>query len=480
MFQTNPILATDSYKESHPYQYPPNTTELLTYIESRGGPTDGMIFFGAQMLAEDLASVTVTTELIDHAENFVNNHIGPGIFHRKGWELIRDKYNGKIALEIRAAREGLYIPNHNVMVTVRSTDPELFWLTSWAETQVLRAIWYPSTVATVSNSIKKVIYQYLLDTSDDADGQINFKLHDFGARGVSSAESAGIGGAAHLVNFMGSDTMEGVQYANHYYNSPMAAFSIPAAEHSTITSWGKEHEVDAYRNMLKTFAKPGSLVAVVSDSYDLFNAIDKLWGDTLKQEVIDSGATIVIRPDSGNPSQIVLQSLIGLEEAFGSTVNSKGYRVLNNVRVIQGDGINIDSIKEILSVATAADYSADNIAFGMGGALLQQPNRDTYKFANKLCLAKIDGKYVNVFKDPVTDPGKRSKSGDLDLVKFGHGLMTIDRLVNHGSIGLNNAPSELQLVYKNGVQYNRTTLDEIRALVNHNLKQSTRVPEAVS
>ena len=244
---------------------------------------------------------------------------------------------------------------------------------------------------------------------------IDFKLHDFGARGVSSLESAGIGGAAHLVNFMGSDTISGVLYAREFYNAGVAGFSIPAAEHSTITSWGRDNEVKAYDNMLTQFAKPGAIVAVVSDSYDIFNATEKLWGEELRQKVIDSGATVVIRPDSGDPLTINQQLIEILGQKFGYTKNAKGFKVLNNVRLIQGDGVNELTIRSILGGFMAMGWSADNIAFGMGGALLQQVDRDTQKFAMKCSSAEINGRWVDVQKDPVTDSGKKSKAGRVQL-----------------------------------------------------------------
>jgi nicotinamide phosphoribosyltransferase len=222
---------------------------------------------------------------------------------------------------------------------------------------------------------------------------------------------------AHLVNFLGTDTVSGVLAARAYYGEPMAGFSIPAAEHSTITSWGREHEVDAYRNMLKRFARPGSLVAVVSDSYDIFHAISEYWGKTLKAEVIASGATVVVRPDSGDPVAVVHQCLELLDEAFGHVVNGKGYKVLNNVRVIQGDGINPNSIRAILERITSAGYATDNVAFGMGGALLQQLNRDTQKFALKCSAARVGGRWIDVYKEPVTDKGKMSKRGRMTLLQ---------------------------------------------------------------
>jgi nicotinamide phosphoribosyltransferase len=197
----------------------------------------------------------------------------------------------------------------------------------------------------------------------------------------------------------------------------MAGFSIPAAEHSTITCWGREHEVDAYRNMLRQFARPGAIVAVVSDSYDIYRAIRELWGNALREEVIASGATIVIRPDSGDPVGVVHRCLELLDDAFGHVVNAKGFRVLKHMRLIQGDGINPVSIRAILERVTGAGYAADNVAFGMGGALLQRVDRDTQNFALKCSAARVDGRWIDVYKDPVTDTGKRSKRGRMTLLK---------------------------------------------------------------
>lgn len=206
-----------------------------------------------------------------------------------------------------------------------------------------------------------------LERSGDVAG-LPFKLHDFGARGVSSLESALIGGMAHLVNFQGTDTMSALLGARTYYAEPMAGFSIPAAEHSTITAWGREGEAEAYRNMLRQFARPGSLVAVVSDSYDLEHAVTALWGRELRQAVIDSGATVVIRPDSGEPTAIVLRTVQALDAAYGSDVNAKGFKLLRHVRVIQGDGITRESIQSIRAALQAHGCSADNVAFDQGGA----------------------------------------------------------------------------------------------------------------
>ncbi|MEA3128337.1 MAG: nicotinamide phosphoribosyltransferase [Paraburkholderia sp.] len=412
---SNPILNTDSYKASHYLQYPPEASAMFSDIESRGGRYDRTLFFGLQMLIKEYLCRPITAEMIEQAKAFFTAHGEP--FNEAGWRHVVEHHGGYLPVRIRAVPEGSVVPTHNVLVTVECDDPQVFWLASYLETMLLR-VWYPITVATQSWHLRKTIRAYLEKSSDDLT-QLPFKLHDFGARGVSSAESAAIGGSAHLVSFMGSDTVLGVVAANHYYNEPMAAFSVPAAEHSTITAWGRERETDAFRNMIAKFGKPGAIVSVVSDSYDLFAALEA-WGTDLKQAVLDSGGTLVIRPDSGDPLTIVLQTMRSLEASFGSTVNGKGRRVLNHVRVIQGDGVNPDSIEAILAAMDKAGFAADNIVFGMGGALLQQINRDTQRFAMKCSAIRLGDEWHDVRKDPVTDAGKRSMKGRLTLLMNRH------------------------------------------------------------
>ncbi|URX61266.1 nicotinate phosphoribosyltransferase [Luteibacter anthropi] len=410
----NLILNTDSYKASHWLQYPPGTDRTFFYVESRGGVYDRTVFFGLQAILKAWLSRPVTHGDVDEARDFFAIHGEP--FNEAGWRRIVDLHGGRLPMRIRAVPEGAVVPTHQALVTIESTDPEAFWLPSYLETLLLR-LWYPVTVATLSWQVKRTIRGFLERTSDDVAGQLPFKLHDFGARGVSSAEAAAIGGMAHLVNFLGTDTVQGVLAAREFYGEPMAGYSIPAAEHSTITSWGRDREADAYRNMLRHFAKPGGLVAVVSDSYDIFHAIREHWGKTLRDEVIASGGTLVVRPDSGDPVEVVHQCITLLDEAFGHTKNGKGYKLLNHVRLIQGDGVNPDSIRAILERITSVGYAADNIAFGMGGALLQKVDRDTQKFALKCSAARIDGQWVDVFKAPVTDAGKFSQRGRLTLIR---------------------------------------------------------------
>lgn len=452
--KTNLILDVDSYKSSHFLQYPPNTTSMYSYFESRGGHYGQTLFFGLQYLIKEYLSKQITAEDVQEAASFFEAHGEP--FPKEAWMRVVEKFNGYLPVRINAVPEGTVVPTHNVLMTAESTDPETFWIVSWLETQLVR-MWYPITVATQSWYIKKAIYEALQVSAQDPAGEIDFKLHDFGSRGVSSRESAGIGGMSHLVNFKGSDTVEGVRFANHYYNEDMAAFSIPAAEHSTITSWGRENEVAAYRNMIRQFGQPGKIFACVSDSYDFTNAVENIWSCKLRDEVQNSGATLVIRPDSGDPAKIILQALRILERKVGMTTNLRGYKVLpKSFRLIQGDGVNEDSIREILNTMLEAKYSASNITFGMGGALLQQLNRDTQKFAFKCSEVTTDGVQVPVFKDPVTDKGKASKKGRLALVKTDTGYSTMETSSTHYSL--------LEPVFENGKLLREQTLAEVRAI----------------
>merc|ERR1719356_1478261 len=287
----------------------------------------------------------------------------------------------------------------------------------------------------------KTIMKYLKSTGsqDVIDKGLHFfKLHDFGFRGVSSVESAATGGAAHLVNFFGTDTMAAMVCAKEYYGAdPLLAFSIPASEHSTMTSWGREGEVEAMRNMLTQY--PKGLVACVSDSYDIFRACTDYWGTELKATIEKRDGVLVVRPDSGELPGIVLQVLEKLESKFGSTPTETGHKLLPPcIRVIQGDGVDIKSLEMVLEAMHKDKWAADNLAFGSGGALLQKMHRDTQKCAFKCSYALIKGKDVDVVKDPITDPGKKSKKGKLTLelkdgqwttVTEGKGNQSLDKLV---------------------------------------------------
>lgn len=406
------ILNSDSYKTSHFLQYPPGTKGISAYIEARpGGDYDRVLFFGLQMFLKAYLTMPIAKADIDEAECLIVPH--GLLFNRAGWETIVDEFGGLLPIEIEALPEGTVAPVGVPLVQITNTDPRFFWLPNYIETALLRAVWYPSTVATLSYSVRQKIAAALEKSCDDPAAVLPSRLHDFGARGATSKEQAGIGGLAHLVSFDGTDTLEALVYARRYYGEPMAGFSIPAAEHSTITSWGEDHEAEAYRMMVEQFAGEGKAVSVVSDSYDLWNAVDEIWGRELKDFVKTSGGTVVIRPDSGDPTRVPIETIERLAARFGSAVNGKGYRVLDpSIRVIQGDGMSPKTIAIVLDRLLKRGWSAENIAFGMGGGLLQKVNRDTLRFAMK-ANARMDARGIwhDVSKAPKTDPSKASKAG---------------------------------------------------------------------
>ncbi|KAJ8409300.1 hypothetical protein AAFF_G00234980 [Aldrovandia affinis] len=456
----NFLLATDSYKITHYKQYPPNVSKVYSYFECRRkkeGHFNEVVFFGLQyLLKKYLAGPVITEEKIQEAKLFYQQHFRQTVFDEEGWRKVLEKYDGRLPIRIKAVPEGKVIPRGNVLFTVENTDPDFFWLTNYIETMLVQ-MWYPITVATISREFKKILAKHLKATSGSLEG-LDFKLHDFGYRGVSSQESAALGGAAHLVNFCSTDTVAGLLMAQRYYSCPMAGFSIPAAEHSTIISWGRSREKEAFESLLDQF--PSGPVSVVSDSYDIFKACKHIWGDKLKERVMERSedSTLVIRPDSGDPAETVIEVIKILEDCFGSSVNSVGYKLLPSyLRIIQGDGIDLQSVEEILMKLSDEGWSAENVFFGCGSALLQKLNRDTLHCAFKCSYVETNGKGMDVYKQPVTDPSKGSKRGRLSLRRNSDGFIeTVERGVGK--------PEEdmLVTVFENGSILQEYTLEEIR------------------
>jgi nicotinamide phosphoribosyltransferase len=456
MFNTrNMILNTDSYKASHFAQYPKGMTFGSWYIESRGGDSNFVRFFGLQAYLMEYLSKPISVQDVEEANTFFGAHGLP--FPYQDWLYIAQNLGGKLPVRIRAVAEGSVIPVHTPLLVIESTDPRLPWLPGWLETSLLRAVWYPTTVCTVSWEIRGIIQSYLEKTADNPETELPFKLHDFGSRGVSSLESAGLGGMAHLVNFMGSDTVTGILYARNYYGATMAAYSIPAMEHSTVTSFGREGELAAYKQSIEAFGKPGALFAMVIDSYNREHAVSQLIGETLREQITASGATAVIRPDSGDPPFVVLRTVQQLEAKFGCIINSKGYKVLQGVRVIQGDGITAATIRKILFLLEQWGYSTSNVAFGMGGALLQAPGRDTQKFAQKLHLVTVNAQTYGVSKSPIDDASKASKKGHLDVISDERGIRTTELQDTTP-----HPQSLLHTVFENGEILKHYTWEEVR------------------
>lgn len=467
----NIILRADSYKYSHSEQYPENTISMFDYIESRGSSKSVVIgytrFFGLQYYLKRYFTVRVTVDMVEEAREVLTAHGVP--FDYEGWMYIATELKGKLPIRIRAVAEGTIVPNHNVLVTVESTDSRVPWVVGWAETALLKAVWYPTTVATRSYKIRTIIDKFV-DISSDNENSGDFMLQDFGYRGASSEETAGIGGLAHLINFQGTDTVRALIFARNYYSAEMAGFSVPATEHSTTTSHGKGHEQEFVLKLLNKYGKRGKgfpIISAVADSYNYYEFVNML--KTIKDDIINSGARFVVRPDSGNPVGNVAYALDHLNEIFGSTVNNKGYKVLNGVGILQGDGIDEDTIYDILNTCVSMGYSSDNLVFGMGGALLQgndtqSLNRDTFKFAMKCSSITVSldngtTEDIDVYKSPITDMGKVSKRGRIDLIRHPDGRYETVRIPTDT---LEHPESVLRTVYANGELLEEYTLEQVR------------------
>ena len=465
MFQINPLTCTDSYMFSHWKMVTPGTEYMHFYLEARTHKQ--VMFYG---LAHILARLEegFTFQNLLKVKALIDQHMGPHVFNTKSFHHLLTKYQGWPVI-IKAAPEGLIIPGNNVLLTIENTDPEFYWVPGFLETQLLQ-VWYPCTVGTISHSIKQTIARYLHDTGNI--GLLPYKLHDFGLRGATCMEQGAIGGSAHLVSFQGTDTVPALDFVKYYYGEPCAGKSIPAAAHHSVTAWGKDRELEAYRHILKEF--PTGPLAIVSDSYNIFKACKEHFGTTLHDEVLNRDGFLVIRPDSGQPVTILGLLLPVLAEKFGVTINAKGYKVLNSkISVIWGDGLTPDLIHLILLRLKETGWSADNITFGMGGALLQKVDRGTYDFAMKCSARCVNGQWEDVFKDPITDPGKQSKQGRLMLVhpqpfyKYKNEYSTV-KLSPH----VNQSNPILQTVFHNGTITKHYTFDEIRRNASETAIQS--------
>lgn len=458
--------ATDSYKATHAVQYPEGTTKVVSYLEARSSEVaDYTVFFGLQYyLKRYLTGVVLTREDIDNAEIFWKAHFGATYFKRELFDYIVDVHGGKLPLKIKAVEEGAKVSLHNVLMTIENTDPNCYWLTNFVETLLLK-VWNPITIATNSHVIRNILRSYLIETGcEDVEGTVCWMLHDFGFRGTSSEETAGIAAMSHLLSFMGTDTVAGIFFGRKYYNTDeMLGYSVAAGEHSVATSYGREGEIEYFRKMLTIY--PTGIVSVISDSFHILEAIDK-FGE-LKELVMSREGRLVVRPDSGDPAMTDLKVIEKLGSIFGFTVNSKGYKVLDShVRVIQGDGVNRNSIPNILQILKDNGWASENIVFGCGGKLLQDFNRDTFNFAIKCSRIEIGDEIRQVEKSPTeinergefTTSFKKSKKGLLKLGKSAEYYT-----ISESDAGFNEVEDLLVTVFENGEILKEYTFGEIRS-----------------
>lgn len=458
-FKPNPLRKSDSYKDTHFYDE--SVQELLSYFEARGGEFPYTSFFGLQgLLMEEFEGEFFTQRDLDEEYENSQIHFGPGFpYNYDGWKYILDTYQGRLPVEIKAVKEGSIVPVGNVLYTIRSTDKQVPWVGQWMET-VLQHTWYTTAVATKSRMCKEMYAQFLDETADDRTA-LPFQLHDFGFRGATGKEAAARGGAAHLTNFMGTDTKIAMDYLHQYYGaSRVSGFSVPASEHSMMTLKGRTGEADQVGAMLRKY--PTGIISIVGDSYDIIHFSREILGRQYRDQIRARSGKVVCRPDSGNPVTQVPELFDIFSEAFGIRENNRGYKVLAPcIGTLWGDGMDLYSIQALLRAIKTARWSTENIVNGMGGGLLQKVNRDTQKCAIKLCNAVIDGVDTPVQKQPKSDMGKASKGGRLALLRQGDDGRWVTLRNTHDT----DMPfDQLETVFLNGEMKRFQTLDEIRQI----------------
>jgi len=406
MQNRNFILRADSYKLSHGPVLPAGTDGYYSYGEARVPDLEQFVVAGVKRYIVQYLSKPLRQQDVMEAEDFANAHGEP--FDRGLWNAVVSKNQGYIPVKISAMLEGSIVRGSTPVYAVEA-EGNFASLASYIETELQRAVWYPSTIATLGLQAKRIIRRHLAQTGGDVNAA-NFMLHDFGARGVSSEESAQIGGGAHLMNFYGTDTMTAARDIMELYGDDMPGFSVPATEHSIQCAYGNEGQDRYLRAVLDRYLIKDRIVSIVLDGYDIYRDTQLLC-DKFGDEIMASGAKVVIRPDSGDPIEVLPKVFRILARKFGYDTTSTGHKQLRRVGILQGDGIDNRAIDEILGAMAWKGMAAGNFVFGSGGGLLQKVNRDTFKFAQKGSAVRINGQWVDIYKDPVTDPGKRSKAG---------------------------------------------------------------------
>lgn len=458
----NIILATDSYKLGHWNQYPKGTEGVYSYLEAREGATyPETVFFGLQAILGSLEGEVVSPADFDEAAALAKVHFGTdALFNSAGWWRIICFRKGRLPVRIKAVPEGTVVPTGNVLMTVENTDPACYWLTNALES-LLMHVWYPTTVASRSRFVKKMLADKLERCGSPLDG-LPFMLHDFGYRGATSHEAAAIGGAGHLVNFMGTDTLPAMLLAQQVYGASLddLAFSVPATEHSVMTALGREGEAGIVASLLD--AHPAGILSVVADSYDIYGFVNAI-GTAFREQILARDGVFVVRPDSitrehPTPALLTTAILQSLWHYYGGTTTSKGFKVLDpHVRVLWGDGIDAAGIEKIVNRAMVAGFSPENLVFGMGGGLLQKLDRDTQRFAFKSSAQKRNGEWHDVCKQPL-DASKTSKKGRLALIHDADDSDYITVPLDRYSEGFD----VLETVFEDGELVNKTTFAEIR------------------
>jgi nicotinamide phosphoribosyltransferase len=497
----NPMYAIDAYKLDHRRQYPVGTTGVYSNFTPRGSRIPGInsvVFFGLQAFLQDYCIDQFAEwfamdedEACDDYEKFTINVLGP---NNVGSDHVRALHRlGYLPLRFSALPEGTLVPLRVPMFTVENTLPEFFWLVNYIESVLSAAVWLPCTSATTSHHLRK-----LLDSKAAATGGplefVDWQGHDFSFRGMENVEASAASGAGHLLNFTGTDSLPALEYVDEFYggDNGFIGGSVAATEHSVMCAGGELSEKETFEHLIDLY--PSGILSVVSDTWDLWSVLTGLL-PSIKDKIMARDGKLVIRPDSGNPVDIIcgtqIPESIGMShhypasdrqfgsgktpeekgvaellwEIFGGTINDKGYKELDpHIGMIYGDSINYDRAVEMTRRLEAKGFASTNVVLGVGSFTYQFVTRDTFGFAMKATWAEVDGVARNLFKDPVTDDGlKKSAKGRLAVLgRYGaHGGYTLE--VVSEATSEQEAASLLKPVWEDGKFVKRYSFAEVRA-----------------
>ncbi|MBI1286247.1 MAG: nicotinate phosphoribosyltransferase [Flavobacteriales bacterium] len=479
----NSLNMTDGYKVDHRSQYPTGTELVYSNWTPRGTRMPGVekvALFGLQYfikkyLIEDFNEnffAKPKEEVVASYRRRITSYLGPDAITYEHVEQLHDL--GYLPIEIKALPEGTTVPLRTAMFTVQNTIPEFFWVTNFLETIISCIVWLPCTSATISLEYRKMLNRFAQETGGDLEF-VPFQAHDFSFRGMAGMEAALMSGAAHLLNFAGTDTIPAIDFLEKYYRADvdreLVGVSVPATEHSVMCMGTQVDEIGTFQRLI-TEVYPKGIVSIVSDTWDFWKVLTD-YLPTLKTEILNRDGKVVIRPDSGDPVKIVCgdpDAPVGtpehkgavevLYEIFGGTITETGHKLLNeHIGLIYGDSITLERCKAICEQLKAKGFASTNVVFGVGSFTYQYVTRDTFGFAMKATYGKVNGEAREIYKDPKTDDGtKRSARGLLAIHKNELGELEMkDRLDPQEEL-----LGELKPVFRNGQLLIELTLEEIR------------------
>lgn len=483
----NGLLISDAYKQSHRVQYPAGTNLVYSNWTPRSDryakTKDGVVVFGIQAFLKKL-NKWFDNYFFSLSEEEVVSTFKEGYFNYFGeypdTSHVLDLHRlGYLPIIVKALPEGTICPIGVPMLTIWNTIDRFYWITNFLETIMSTELWHPMTSATIAKGYLDILNKWADKTCDSRD-HVQFQAHDFSMRGMSGLESAMASGAGHLLSFVGSDTIPAVYYLEQYYDADpskeMVAVSIPATEHSVMSMGTKEDEFGTFKRLI-TETYPKGFVSIVSDTWDLWKVCCD-YVPRLKDEILSRDGKVVIRPDSGNPVEIICgegytriwtneddsspkyKGVIELLwDTFGGTINEKGYKVLDShIGAIYGDSITLEMADEICGILESKGFASSNIVFGVGSYTYQFNTRDTYGFAMKATYGEVDGIGRNIYKDPITDNGtKKSLRGLISVLNINGQIIAKDQCSwDEENQGL------LTVVYEDGVIVKEYSLSQIR------------------